>query len=55
MPSDNVTKDDVTAGLMQKWEYRVKWYGESEEEAKARLADGEPTDDELMGFEDGEE
>ena len=40
---------------MQKWEYRVKWYGESEEEAKARLADGEPTDDELMGFEDGEE
>lgn len=48
-------KDDVTAGLMQKWEYRVKWYGESEEEAKARLADGEPTDDELMGFEDGEE
>ena len=48
-------KDDVTAGLMQKWEYRVKWYGESEEEAKACLADGEPTDDELMGFEDGEE
>lgn len=48
-------KDDVTAGLMQKWEYRVKWYGESEEEAKKRLADGEPTDDELMGFEDGEE
>ena len=43
-------KDDVAAGLMQKWEYRVKWYGESEEEAKKRLADGEPTDDELMGF-----
>ena len=40
---------------MQKWEYRVKWYGESETDAKQRLADGDPTDDELMGFEDGEE
>lgn len=48
-------KDDVSAGLMQKWEYRVKWYGETEEEAKKILADGEPTDDELMGFGDGEE
>ena len=48
-------KDDVTAGLMQKWEYRVKWYGETEEEATKILADGEPTDDELMGFGDGEE
>ena len=48
-------KDDVAAGLMQKWEYRVKWYGEEEEEAKAKLTDGEPTDDEIMGFEDGEE
>ena len=43
-------KDDVSAGLMQKWEYRVKWYGETEEDAKKALADGEPTDDELMGF-----
>lgn len=48
-------KDDVAAGLMQRWEYRVKWYGESEADAKRRLADGDPTDDELMGFEDGEE
>lgn len=48
-------KDDVAAGIMQKWEYRVKWYGESELEAKERLADGEPDDDELMGFEGGEE
>ena len=43
-------KDDVAAGLMQKWEYRVKWYGETEEDAKKALADGEPTDDDLMGF-----
>jgi A118 family predicted phage portal protein len=51
-------KDDVAAGLMQKWEYRMKWYGETEEQAKKILADGEPTDDELMGFDsigDGEE
>ena len=27
-------KDDVAAGLMQKWEYRVKWYGEDEATAK---------------------
>lgn len=43
-------KDDVAAGLMQKWEYRVKWYGETEKEAKKILEDGEPDDDELMGF-----
>ena len=43
-------KDDVAAGLMQKWEYRVKWYGETEKEAKKILEDGEPDDDDLMGF-----
>ena len=53
-------KDDVAAGLMQKWEYRVKWYGETEAKAKKALADGEPTDDDLMdfgqeGFEEGED
>ena len=46
-------KDDVAAGLMQKWEYRVKWYGETEQQAKKILADSEPTDDELMGFDEG--
>ncbi|MDO5125346.1 MAG: hypothetical protein Q4D35_03100 [Ruminococcus sp.] len=45
-------KDDVSAGLMQKWEYRVKWYGETEKQAKKILADGEPDDDELMGFDE---
>lgn len=30
---------DVSAGLMQPWEYRAKWYGESEDEAKKKLAD----------------
>lgn len=27
-------KEDVAAGIMQHWEYRVKWYGEDEEKAK---------------------
>ena len=30
--------DEVAAGLMQPWEYRVKWYGEDEETAKRRGA-----------------
>lgn len=30
-------KADVKDGLMMAWEYRVKWYGETEEQAKAIL------------------
>ena len=30
-------RQDVIDGLMQKWEYRVKWYGETEEDAKAAI------------------
>ena len=42
---------DVQDGLMMKWEYRVKWYGETEEKAKAILAEAEgESDDEIMGF-----
>lgn len=26
---------EISAGIMKKWEYRVKWYGEDEETAKA--------------------
>ena len=26
---------EVRDGIMQKWEFRVKWYGETEEQAKA--------------------
>ncbi len=29
--------NEVRMGLMQKWEYRVKWYGEDEETAKAAV------------------
>ena len=42
-------KDDVRDGIMQKWEYRMKWYGEDEATAKAAVG-AEQTDDQLMGF-----
>lgn len=29
---------EVAAGLMNKWEFRVKWYGEDEDQAKANVA-----------------
>lgn len=31
--------NDVNAGLMAKWEYRVKWYGEDENTAKKSIQD----------------
>lgn len=45
-------QQEVRDGLMKKWEYRVKWYGETEEQAKAMVGDGseEQTDDEIMKF-----
>ncbi|MCR4622661.1 MAG: hypothetical protein K5663_11330 [Clostridiales bacterium] len=36
--------NEVRERLMMPWEYRVKWYGESEEEAKARLAENAEKD-----------
>ena len=42
-------RQDVRDGLMQPWEYRVKWYGETEADAKAILAERE-NDDDMMGF-----
>lgn len=46
---------DVRDGIMPKWEYRMKWYGNTEDEAKAIIAeiDDRETDDELMSFGDG--
>lgn len=43
---------DVDRGLMSKWEYRMKWYGEDEATAKKKIAemDEAPTDDEILGF-----
>lgn len=34
-------RQDVRDGLMQKWEYRVKWYGEDEATAKAMTEDAD--------------
>ncbi|MDU7339029.1 MAG: hypothetical protein E7L17_13050 [Clostridium sp.] len=42
-------KDDVRDGIMQKYEYRMKWYGEDEATAKAAVGVAR-TNDELMGF-----
>ena len=36
-------REDVAAGLMQKYEYRKKWYNEDEETAKAKLQVQGPT------------
>ncbi len=49
---------EVKDGLMAAWEYRVKWYGETEETAKAMIkeisgSEDSYSDDELMSFDDG--
>lgn len=48
-------QQEVRDGLMQKWEYRVKHYGEDETTAK-KMVGMKQTDDELMNFdsEDGD-
>lgn len=45
-------RQDCRDGAAQWWEYRMKFYGESEETAKANVAAGkeDPDDDELLGF-----
>ena len=34
-------RQDLASGIMNDWEYRAKWYGETEEEAKANLPGAE--------------
>lgn len=47
-------RQDVMDGTMAKWEYRAKWRGESEEEARRMVADiGAPADDDVLGFTGG--
>lgn len=42
-------RDEVDHGLMAKWEYRKKWYGETEEQAKAAIAaNASPSDEDLL-------
>lgn len=38
-------KEDVRDGLMQRYEYRMKWYGEDEDTAKRMVGDGQDGDD----------
>ncbi|WP_353853111.1 phage portal protein [Dehalobacter restrictus] len=42
-------QQEIRDGLMQKWEYRVKWYGEDEDTAKSMVPDN-LSDSALMGF-----
>lgn len=45
-------QQEVSQGLMAKWEYRCKWYGEDEATAKLKVKeiDGGLSDDEILGF-----
>ena len=42
-------RQDVRDGFMQKWEYRMKWFGEDEETAKKMVAPDQ-SDEDWMGF-----
>ena len=41
---------EVRDGIMQKWEFRAKWYGETEEQAKAAIQSASETEDEGLNF-----
>lgn len=44
-------RQDVASGLMNAYEYRMKWYGEDEETARAKCDEAKPkSDDAIMGF-----
>lgn len=43
-------RQDVREGLMRKWEFRVKWYGETEEEAKAAIQGMQTATENPFGF-----
>ena len=43
-------RQDVREGLMNAWEFRVKWYGETEAEAKAMLNDMKTAQTNPFGF-----
>lgn len=43
-------RQDVREGILNKWEYRVKWYGETEEDAKAALEGMQTAQTNPFGF-----
>lgn len=46
-------RQDMRDGVLNKWEYRVKWYGETEEEAKAAIDGMQTAQDNPFGFMQG--
>lgn len=46
-------RQDVLNGIMQRWEYRVKWYGEDEAQAKAATLDAARSLSDPYGFSRG--
>lgn len=49
-------QQEVVQGLMAKWEYRVKWYGEDEATARRMVEEMNGiTDDQILGFDDDDE
>ena len=46
---------EVTQGIMKKWEYRVKWYGDTEDDAKAMTEEDMSDDEILFGDENKDE
>lgn len=47
-------RQDVASGLMNAYEYRMKWYGEDEETARQKAGEaGQKSDDDIMGFSGG--
>lgn len=43
-------RQDMRDGILNAWEYRVKWYGETEQEAKAKLQDLKTATENPFGF-----
>ena len=43
-------RQDIRDGILQHWEYRVKWYGETEEQAKAAIEGMQTAQNNPFGF-----
>lgn len=43
-------RQDIRDGILNHWEYRVKWYGETEEEAKAKIKGMQTAQNNPFGF-----
>lgn len=48
-------RQDVLDGIMEAWEYRVKWYGETPAQAKAAVSGNKPVQEAVNGTEGEEE